>query len=74
MIDQRIILPGCKIRNSQCLVGNQWVIWVPPRRNCPLEKVRELQLLARDEIKIYTDHKVVLHTAAEIPAPDTFVT
>ena len=69
VIDQSILPMGCKIRNGQCLKGNQKVMWIPPSRNCPLEKVKELQLVTGNRMKINMDNKVVLCTLAEILVP-----
>ena len=36
VLDQNILPPECDIENCQCLIGNQQVMWVSLRKNCPL--------------------------------------
>ena len=71
VVDERLRLPRqCKLENHGCVTANKVYAYLPPPKQCLLEKARTVNMEEMDGYLVDTSHKILLRKGHLMPSLD----
>ena len=70
VVDERLRLPrSCKLENHGCVTADKVYTYLPPPKQCTLEKARTVEMEEMDGYLVDANHKILLRKGHLTPSP-----